>query len=170
MLTNLAFFRAKQGQTKSLGKALTDLVDPSRQEDGCISYDVHQSLQDADSWFVYENWRTTADLDAHMQKPHTAYGFARAVEEGASEAGADVRLRKVRELAPEEAIASNQGWAAHRLDSQRQAFRPGKSRGQGRRRARAKNGHAEQSFEWVYIRGHRCGIQCGRELGRIKCD
>ena len=48
----------------------------------------------------------------------TTYRLARAVEEGASEAGADVRLRTVRELAPDEAIASNQGWAAHRLESQ----------------------------------------------------
>jgi NAD(P)H dehydrogenase (quinone) len=36
----------------------------------------------------------------------TTYRLARAVEDGASEGGADVRLRKVRELAPEEAIAS----------------------------------------------------------------
>ena len=48
----------------------------------------------------------------------TTYRLAQAVEEGASEAGADVRLRKVRELAPEEAIASRQGWADHRLESQ----------------------------------------------------
>src|SRR5579862_6075806 len=48
----------------------------------------------------------------------TTYRLARAVEEGATEAGADVRLRKVRELAPDEAIASNQGSAAHRLESQ----------------------------------------------------
>lgn len=48
----------------------------------------------------------------------TTYRLARAVEEGASGAGADVRFRKVRELAPDEAIASNQGWAAHRLESQ----------------------------------------------------
>ena len=70
MLTNLAFFRAKPGQTKSLGKALTDLVNPTRQEAGCISYDLHQSLQDSDSWFVYENWRSSTDLDAHMQTAH----------------------------------------------------------------------------------------------------
>ena len=48
----------------------------------------------------------------------TTYQLARAVEQGASEAGAEVRFRKVRELAPDEAIASNQGWAAHRLESQ----------------------------------------------------
>ena len=48
----------------------------------------------------------------------TTYHLARAVEHGATQAGAEVRLRKVRELAPEEAIASNQGWVAHRLESQ----------------------------------------------------
>jgi len=48
----------------------------------------------------------------------TTYQLARAVEQGASEAGAEVRFRKVRELAPDEAIASNQGWVSHRLESQ----------------------------------------------------
>jgi len=48
----------------------------------------------------------------------TTYQLARAVEEGARGAGAEVRVRKVRELAPEEAIASNEGWAAHRLETQ----------------------------------------------------
>jgi NAD(P)H dehydrogenase (quinone) len=41
------------------------------------------------------------------------YELARAAVEGAEKAGGEVRLRKVRELAPPEAIASNQGWAEH---------------------------------------------------------
>jgi NAD(P)H dehydrogenase (quinone) len=48
----------------------------------------------------------------------TTYAVARAIEEGARAAGAEVRVRKVRELAPDEAIASNAGWAAHRLETQ----------------------------------------------------
>ena len=48
----------------------------------------------------------------------TTYALARAIEAGARETGAEVRLCKVRELAPEQAIASNQGWAAHRLETQ----------------------------------------------------
>ena len=43
------------------------------------------------------------------------YKMAQAAEEAANEAGAEVRLRKVRELAPEEAIRSNQGWYDHAL-------------------------------------------------------
>jgi NAD(P)H dehydrogenase (quinone) len=40
--------------------------------------------------------------------------LAEAVRDGAREAGAEVRLRRVEELAPEEAIQENPDWAAHR--------------------------------------------------------
>jgi NAD(P)H dehydrogenase (quinone) len=48
---------------------------------------------------------------------HT-YQLAQAVEEGARSLGAEVRLRKVQELAPEQAIASNQGWQQHVVATQ----------------------------------------------------
>ena len=48
----------------------------------------------------------------------TTYQLARAIEEGAQQAGAEVRFRKVKELAPDQAIQSNQGWAAHALETQ----------------------------------------------------
>ncbi|CCH02108.1 Trp repressor binding protein [Fibrella aestuarina BUZ 2] len=48
----------------------------------------------------------------------TTYELAKAVEEGAKQAGAETRLLKVRELAPDEAIASNEGWTKHRLETQ----------------------------------------------------
>jgi NAD(P)H dehydrogenase (quinone) len=47
-----------------------------------------------------------------------AYKIALALEAGAQSAGADVRVRKVRELAPDEAIASNKGWEQHRVATQ----------------------------------------------------
>jgi len=46
------------------------------------------------------------------------YRLARAVEEGAKEAGAELRFRKVRELAPEEAVKSNPAWYEHTLETQ----------------------------------------------------
>ena len=45
------------------------------------------------------------------------YEVARAVEEGARAAGAETRLRKVRELAPEETIAANPQWQLHRAET-----------------------------------------------------
>lgn len=41
------------------------------------------------------------------------HALAQAVAEGAEKAGAEVRIRRVAELAPEEAIASNEDWAEH---------------------------------------------------------
>ncbi|WP_019900799.1 NAD(P)H:quinone oxidoreductase [Salinispora arenicola] len=46
------------------------------------------------------------------------YQLAKAVCEAAGDTGAEVRLRKVRELAPDEAIRANAGWHAHRLQTQ----------------------------------------------------
>ncbi len=46
----------------------------------------------------------------YLSATGNVYRLARAVEEGAREAGAEVRFRKAHELAPEEAIRSNQGW------------------------------------------------------------
>jgi len=40
----------------------------------------------------------------------TTYELAKAVEEGASEAGAETKLLKVKETVPEAAINSNEGW------------------------------------------------------------
>jgi NAD(P)H dehydrogenase (quinone) len=42
-----------------------------------------------------------------------SYQVAKAFEEGARSEGAEVRLRKVRELAPAEAVAANPAWKAH---------------------------------------------------------
>ncbi|MDW8804963.1 NAD(P)H:quinone oxidoreductase [Streptomyces scabiei] len=47
----------------------------------------------------------------------SVHRLARAVAEGAESAGAEVRLRRVAELAPAEAIASNPAWAAHREET-----------------------------------------------------
>lgn len=44
----------------------------------------------------------------------TTYDLAKTMADAAEAAGATVRLRKVAELAPEEAIAQNEGWVATR--------------------------------------------------------
>ncbi|UJW28484.1 NAD(P)H:quinone oxidoreductase [Saccharothrix sp. AJ9571] len=48
----------------------------------------------------------------------SVYALAQAAAKAAELAGSEVRLRKVRELAPEEAVASNEGWAAHARQTQ----------------------------------------------------
>ncbi|MFC5186081.1 NAD(P)H:quinone oxidoreductase [Actinomadura harenae] len=46
------------------------------------------------------------------------FQLAKAAATEAEKAGAEVRLRKVRELAPDEAIAANQGWYDHAATTQ----------------------------------------------------
>ncbi|MCW2606031.1 MAG: flavoprotein WrbA [Frankiales bacterium] len=48
----------------------------------------------------------------------SVYALAKAAAEAAEKAGAEVRLRKVHELAPQEAIQSNEGWSKHALETQ----------------------------------------------------
>jgi NAD(P)H dehydrogenase (quinone) len=48
----------------------------------------------------------------------SVHALAQAAAESAEKAGAEVRLRKVHELAPKEAIASNEGWSKHSLETE----------------------------------------------------
>lgn len=48
----------------------------------------------------------------------TVFQLAKTAATAAEKAGAQVRLRKAAELAPEEAMAANQGWADHRSATQ----------------------------------------------------
>lgn len=79
-VTNIAFIRAKARQSEELGRRLLDLVEPSRQEPGCINYDLHRSESDPDSWCVYENWRSADDLAAHFTLPHMQAFITRVPE------------------------------------------------------------------------------------------
>ncbi|MCY7365441.1 MAG: NAD(P)H:quinone oxidoreductase [Frankiaceae bacterium] len=48
----------------------------------------------------------------------SVYALAQEAVVAAEKAGAEVRLRKVQELAPQEAIAANEGWSKHALETE----------------------------------------------------
>jgi quinol monooxygenase YgiN len=73
-------FKAKPGKEAELRQALSDLMAPTRQEAGCISYQMHQHAQDSRQFMSYEIWRSQADIDQHMQTPYVAAVVARAEE------------------------------------------------------------------------------------------
>jgi NAD(P)H dehydrogenase (quinone) len=56
---------------------------------------------------------STNILVAYYSATGSVHRLAEAVVAGAEKAGAEVRLRRVPELAPEAAIAANPAWAAH---------------------------------------------------------
>ena len=61
---------------------------------------------------------STRLLVAYYSATGSVHQLAQAVQAGAEETGAEVRLRRVAELAPAAAIASNPAWAAHRADTE----------------------------------------------------
>lgn len=70
VLTVVATFQARPGKEADLRAALISLLAPTREEPGCVSYDVHQSADDPAKFLFYENWESKEALDAHMRSPH----------------------------------------------------------------------------------------------------
>ena len=52
----------------------------SRNESGCINYDVHQAIDDPAVFVWHETWKNKAALDEHFEKPYFKVFFARAGE------------------------------------------------------------------------------------------
>ena len=69
-VTVTATFQARPGQESALRLALLGLLTPTRQEPGCLNYDLHQSAEDSARFLFHENWTDRAALDAHLQTPH----------------------------------------------------------------------------------------------------
>lgn len=66
----VAKLTAKEGQEQRVEKELLDLVEKTRQEKGCINYDLHVSLDKPGTFFFYENWVSKGCLDNHFETPH----------------------------------------------------------------------------------------------------
>ena len=70
IVTVVATFHAKPGKETELKAALTALVAPTRQEAGCLYYDLHILPEDPAKFLFHENWTSQAQLDAHLQSAH----------------------------------------------------------------------------------------------------
>lgn len=80
MLSLVAHLRARPGLEQELARTMTALVGPSRAEEGCIDYHLHQGNDDPRVFVVYENWRSREDLEEHFEKPYLKAFFERKDE------------------------------------------------------------------------------------------
>ena len=71
-VTVQATIKAAAGKESEVRSELKALIGPTRKEEGCINYDLHESAQEVGTFLFYENWRSKEDLDAHLAKPHIA--------------------------------------------------------------------------------------------------
>jgi quinol monooxygenase YgiN len=76
----VAVLTAKTGSEQLVGDALAALVEPTRGEEGNISYHLFASGADPAVFITIEKWRSQDDLDAHMQTDHIKQTLAVAGE------------------------------------------------------------------------------------------
>ena len=71
-LTIVATIQAKLGKEDEVRSELQRLVAPTRGEQGCVQYDLHESNTQPGLFLFYENWTSLKDLEHHLQSPHIA--------------------------------------------------------------------------------------------------
>ena len=70
MLILIVKLRAKPGQSKRLIQLAEQAIEPSRGEEGCVTYDFLQGPYDENSFTFYEKWTCREDLELHFKEPH----------------------------------------------------------------------------------------------------
>ena len=61
---------AKPGHEDAVAAIFGKLQTASRQEPGCLMYIVHRHRTDSARFFIYEQYRDDAALEAHRKSPH----------------------------------------------------------------------------------------------------
>lgn len=65
-LTVVAKVVAKKDSVEYVKNEMLKLIEPTRKEDGCIGYNLHQDNEDPAVFVFYETWESLACLDKHM--------------------------------------------------------------------------------------------------------
>lgn len=47
-----------------------DLIKKTREEDGCISYNLYQSIENSTDFIFYENFKNQESINAHASSEH----------------------------------------------------------------------------------------------------
>jgi quinol monooxygenase YgiN len=71
---------AKPGERNNIILKAKDLIESSRSESGCISYNLYTSTEDDDVLMMLEQWKNQDVLDSHLKTEHFK-AFGAAVED-----------------------------------------------------------------------------------------
>lgn len=74
---------------EELKALLLSIIEPTRQEAGCIQYDLLQNQSDPTDFTFVEEWESNGLLDAHLASPHIQAAIARL--NGIAAAPPDIR-------------------------------------------------------------------------------
>jgi quinol monooxygenase YgiN len=77
-VTVFALLNAKPGMEETVKQELLALLGPTRTEEGCNNYDLHQSVDHKGQFRFYENWTSKEHLERHLQSAHVRRFIAKA--------------------------------------------------------------------------------------------
>jgi quinol monooxygenase YgiN len=69
-VTVVAKVVARQEAIEAVKSELLRMIEPTRQEEGCQEYRLHQDNADPAVFVFYENWESMACLERHMDSRH----------------------------------------------------------------------------------------------------
>ncbi len=79
IVTVVAKLVVREDRVDAVKSELLKLVAPTRKEEGCIDYRLHQDNADPTVFIFFENWESMAALERHLATPHYR-NYAAAVE------------------------------------------------------------------------------------------
>lgn len=78
-ITIVAILKAKKGSEQDLRNELLKVVLPSRAEEGCVEYILHESQENPEQFVSYETWKDQTALQEHLASSHYQ-AYRQAVE------------------------------------------------------------------------------------------
>lgn len=70
VITIVAKLIVKEDAVEMVKTELFKMIEPTRQEAGCLEYRLHQDNTDPAVFVFYENWKDMASFELHMTTPH----------------------------------------------------------------------------------------------------
>ncbi len=70
IVTVVAKITAKSDAVEAVRAECLKMIAPTRQEEGCIEYRLHQDRDNPAVFIFYENWKSAAALEQHVNSPH----------------------------------------------------------------------------------------------------
>jgi quinol monooxygenase YgiN len=95
LLIVVAEMIARSGREDELRQKLAGFVAPTRAENGCVQYDLHEAEDQPGHFLFFEKWTSAEALDAHLASPH----IASVLPELGSILAQPARISKFRQIA-----------------------------------------------------------------------
>jgi quinol monooxygenase YgiN len=66
----IARIKVKADKISNFQQAVSELAVPTRQEAGCLFYELYQMKDDPAVFFFLEEWKSEEDLQKHLESAH----------------------------------------------------------------------------------------------------